>query len=384
MSRRTFPSLRRASRGFTLVELMIALLLGLFLLIALVSLLVSNVTTRSELDKIGRQIENGRYALQLISEDLQNSGYLGSAATTAFSIGIPIPCAAQVADLGFVPQTNPGTSSIPLPVYGLSAVPTTCVTNKLPYQAPDTAALLVTRVSTTAITTATMTAGETYLQVSNCATDKTPFAVGTSLAVIGGNNTPGAFDLMRKDCTTPEVLRKVIQRIYFVSSCDVCTGPGADNPPIPTLKMAEYVGGAMTFTPLVEGIENLQFDYGVDRDGDGAPDCYVSNPGSPPPSATSPSPTEVAACSLAPAYDWSVPATNWANVMAIRIHVLARATEASAGWSDGRKFEMGMALNTDGLAPFIGTVGPFPDAFKRHVYSAVARMYNASGQREQP
>jgi len=353
MTRRTVPSLRRTSRGFTLVELMIALLLGLFLVIALVSLLVSNVTTRSELDKTGRQIENGRYAIQLISEDLQNAGYLGAAATTAFATALPVICPAKMADLGYVPQTNPGTSTIPVPVYGFSAVPT-CVTN----HAANTAMVLLTRVRTQTDTVATMTAGETYLQVSNCATDTVPYAIGT---------TSASFGLTTKDCTKAEVLRKVVQRIYFVSSCNVCTGTGADT--TPTLKMAEYVAGAMTVTPLVEGIENLQFDYGVDMDGDGGPDCYVSDPGSP-------SATEVAACPVTtPAYDWTVPTTNWTNVMAIRIHVLARATENSPAWSDARKYDMGLA---------VGTVGPFKDAVKRHVYSAVARLYNGSGQREQP
>src|SRR6185312_5202608 len=55
-------------RGFTLVELMIGITLGLFIMIGLISLLVSNVASRSELDKSSRQIENGRYAVQLLRE----------------------------------------------------------------------------------------------------------------------------------------------------------------------------------------------------------------------------------------------------------------------------------------------------------------------------
>ena len=59
---------RSHSGGFTLVELMVGITLGLFLLIGLTSLMVSNVQTRSELDKSSRQIESGRYAIQLLSE----------------------------------------------------------------------------------------------------------------------------------------------------------------------------------------------------------------------------------------------------------------------------------------------------------------------------
>ncbi|QDL38916.1 PilW family protein [Rhodoferax sediminis] len=348
----------RASRGFTLVELMVAITLGLFILIGLISLLVSNVVSRSELDKSSRQIESGRYAIQLLSEDLQNAGYVGASGSSTFAGVNPTACPAAIANLGYVPQTSPGTSTVPLPLYALTAVPTGCA--GIINVQPNTAMLVVSRVNTNAVATTAKVSTETYLQVSSCATDTMPFAIGAGTAT---------FPLTQKNCTTPEFLHKVVQHIYFVATCDVCSGAGTDT--TPTLKMAEYVNGAMTITPLVEGIENLQFDYGVDMDGDGAPDCYISNP-------NAPSTTETAACPAAtPAYDWTTSAanatTNWSNVMAVRVHVLARNTEASAGWVDAKKYDMGLA---------IGQVGPFSDTVKRHVYSAVVRLYNGSGQRE--
>jgi type IV pilus assembly protein PilW len=346
------PTSRHASHGFTLIELMVAITLGLFILIGLVSLLVSTVVSRSELDKSSRQIENGRYAIRLLSEDLQNAGYFGALGSTAFAFAAPTDCPAQVANLAYVPQTNPGLSTVPLPLYGLATVSVPgCISKVM----ANTAMLVVSRVNTTPVVTTAKVANETYLQVSSCATDTTPFAIGTGAAT---------FTLTKKDCKTPEFLRKVVQHLYFVSTCNVCTGTGTDT--TPTLKMAEYVNGAMTIAPLVEGIENLKFDYGVDMDADGAPDCYTSNP-------TDPPATEIAACKTAfPSYVWTNATTNWSNVMAVRVHVLARNTEASAGWSDARKYDMGLA----------GQIGPFSDPFKRHVYSSVARLYNGSGQRE--
>jgi type IV pilus assembly protein PilW len=350
----------RSSRGFTLIELMVGITLGLFIMIGLISLLVSSAASRSELDKSSRQIESGRYAIQLLSDDLQHAGYLGASGTSAFAAVNPTACPAVIADLGYVPQTSPGTSTVPLPLYGLATVPTACagITNVR----PSTAMLLVSRVNTNAVATTAKAATETYLQVSNCATDAKPFAVDVGTA---------AFAMTKMDCTTPEDLHKVVQHIYFVATCNVCSGTGTDA--TPTLKMAEYVNGAMIVTPLVEGIENLQFDYGVDMDGDGAPDCYISDP-------NAPSATETATCpTTAPAYAWTTSAanatTNWSNVMAVRVHVLARNTEATGGWVDAKKYDMGLAL---------GQVGPFSDTVKRHVYSAVVRLYNGSGQREQP
>jgi type IV pilus assembly protein PilW len=335
---------------------MIAITIALFLVVGLVSLLVSNVVSRSELDKSSRQIESGRYATQLMSEDLQSAGYLGSSGViTSVTPVIPNACPAAVADLGYVAVASPGASSISLPLYGLSAAPG-CISNVM----ANTAMIVVSRVDTSPVTTAAPVAAETYLQVSNCSTDAQPF-------VIGAGNPVSVFILKKNDCATPEVLRKVIQHVYYVSTCDVCTGSGADT--TPTLKMAEYVNGAMTITPLTEGIESLQFDYGVDMNGDGAPDCYTSNPTSPPAG-------EIAACKTAfPAYVWTDATTNWSNVMAVRVHVLARNTETSSGWSDTRQYDMGLAK---------GLVGPFGDATKRHVYSAVVRLYNPAGQRETP
>ncbi|VTU16773.1 Tfp pilus assembly protein PilW [Variovorax sp. SRS16] len=347
----------RHHRGFTLVELMVALTLGLFLIIGLISLIVSTISTRSELDKSSRQIENGRYALELLSEDIQAAGFIGRTGSTAFNPVLPIACPTNIASLGYSAATNPGTSSVPLPIYGPSAAPS-CVSNVM----VGTAMLVVVRVSTNPVLApASAVATETYLQVSACGTDTVPFAIASGAST-------ASFNLMSKDCVSskPAPLRKVVQHLYYVSTCNVC---GTDT--TPTLKMAEYVNGAMTITPLVEGIENLQFDYGIDIDGNGSPDCYTSNPTSPPLAeiATSVCPQTT------PPYDWTIAANNWGNVMAVRIHVLARSTEGSAGWTDKRNYDLGLA---------VPAAGPFNDQIKRHVYSTVARLYNISGQREAP
>jgi len=378
-SRKASRRPRHHHRGFTLVELMVAITLGLFLMIGLISLIVSTVATRSELDKSSRQIENGRYALQLLSEDAQLAGYVGSTASTAFAMVAPVACptlpltpttAQMAAQLGYSATANPGKSSVPYPLFGLSAVPS-CVTNAK----PGTGMLVVTRVSTTALPIASAVAGETYLQVSNCSSDNLPFVIA-----LGASSTTSnlqLFNLQQKDCvaTTVAFLRKVMQHVYFVSTCNVCAGTGADT--TPTLKVAEYLKdpttGAMTMTitPLVEGIEDVQFDYGIDMDGDGSPDCYTSNPDNPPATEVAP-----AVCPQpATPYDWTVAANNWSNVMAVRIHVLARNIDATAGWPEARTYDMGLAKPG---------AGPFNDSYKRHVYSTVARLYNGSGQRETP
>ena len=359
MSPRRILIIKSGDRGFTLVELMVAVTLGLFLLIGLVSLLVSTVNSRSELDKTTRQIDNGRYALQVLSENIQLAGYVGATATTAFDTVQPVACPSALADLGYEAQTSPGTSKVPYPVFRLGSTPS-CIGDVL----SGTAMLLLTRVHTSAVPVASAVATERYLQVSTCSSDLVPFAVAAGSGA-------SAFNLMLKGCESSKLapLRKIVQQIYFVSSCNNC-GTGGDS--TPTLKVAEYKNGTMSVTPLVEGVENLQFDYGIDMDGNGSPDCYTSNPSAPPAAEI-----DVAVCpqTTPTAYAWTNADTNWNNVMAVRVHVLARNLDGSAGWTDTRNYDLGLA---------VPAAGPFNDRIKRHVYSTVARLNNASGQRETP
>jgi type IV pilus assembly protein PilW len=164
------------------------------------------------------------------------------------------------------------------------------------------------------------------------------------------------FTLFNKDATTAAPIRKYHVHIYFVSPCSVpagggsvCTGAADDGGrPRPTLKRLELkkVGGALAWeiAPLVEGIENLQIDYGIDTDGDGAPNgAYVTAP------ATVP---------------------EWQNVVAVRLNVLARNLEPKDG-ADTKQYDMGVA----------GLITP-GDNYRRHVYNAVVRIVNPSARRE--
>jgi type IV pilus assembly protein PilW len=174
-------------------------------------------------------------------------------------------------------------------------------------------------------------------------------------------SAPSVYVLKQKDGVTAAELRTYVEHIYFLSPCNIyaggattCTSAADNGSPVPTLKRLEMtvVAGAATLTtvPLVDGIQNLQFDYGIDNTGvagargDGTPSAPVAAPG----------------------------VTGWPNVMAVQINLLARNADPSSGYVDGKTYNMGIA----------GTVGPFSDAYKRHVYSTNVRVINPSEQRE--
>jgi len=350
-----------SAQGLTLVELLIALGLGVFILIGIISLLISVSHTRVEVDKTSEQIENGRYALQLLSDDLRNAGFYGVPQPLAEINTVPNPCnsAATIIanDFGYIAAKI----KIPVPVFGYasgSPLPTTCLSNPQ----PNSEALVIHQVGTTPVTVASLGNSNTapHVQISaNTAIDSQTLKVGKTT-----NDFTALPQLHKKDGSLADV-RPYSVRTYYLSSCDNC----AANDGIPTLKVAELVNGAVQVTSLVEGIEDIHFDYGIDLIGsdgtsatqDGAPDCYVSDPGV----ATAP-----ASCTLG---TWTAASpNNWVNVTSVRIHLLARGIKSTATWTDTRSYDLGRAARS----------GPFNDNFKRQVFTLVVAIRNVSGARE--
>ncbi len=354
----------RLQAGMSLIELMIAIAIGLALLAGLSSLYVSTSKARAEFNKTSEQVENGRFALQSITRDIEMAGFYGrtSQPLTTSSYALPDPCATAPASMGF--STTPALT-FPLPVYAPSLATTVlpCLATTLPNMRTGAEVMTVSYVSGSV--TATPSGAEYYLQRSGCETDTVPMVY---------SNTASAFTLHNKaavaggTCSTSSSaeLRKYVERSYYVATCDVCSGTGADT--TPTLKIAEFVNGAINVSSLVTGIEDVHYSYGVDLDNNGSPDCYVDNP-----SDTSAVPATCATAVTAAAYPWTASATaNWANVTAVRVNLLSRNLDNTAGWTDTRSYDLGRtAVN-----------GPYGDHYKRHVYGTVARVWNTGGQRE--
>lgn len=329
--------------GLSLVELMISITIGLILLAGMTTLIVQQSGTRAELEKASREIENGRYATQILREDIEHAGLYGEYSPPNGTVySIPNPCISDSTGWSTAPQ-------VPVAIYGYPGgaadpTPTTC----LPNYKPNTAILVVRRTPTVPVSVANGTS--TYIQVSRCNTSTVPFMTGT-----------GGFNLMQKDCTTPALLNQYLVNIYYISVCDVCTGARTDT--IPTLKLVQ--NGAAP-TPMVEGIENMQFDFGIDNVSplDGSPDSYTNTPAM----------------------------TDWQNVMAVRINLLARNNDPTPGYADSKTYSLGGAGTVGpfnaapySLSPACGGTASYPQLcnYKRHVYSEVVRVINSSGRREQ-
>lgn len=382
------PLLRHSLRGFSLIELMLAMTIGLLILAGLTTVFVNSSQSYAELRKTSEQIENGRYAVEFLTQDIRHAGFYGEfALLPAAPSSLPDPCTAPSA--GAVSATT--NAGLALPVQGYPAasftasasVPTDCdVSSLIPSEnlMAGSDILVVRRADSNALaitgtTSASTTADAVYLQTT---ATEAQIQLGSGGTIDSTENAAGSTStLFRRDMTVvasgtpvayPQIaakIRKYRTHIYFVAPCSVpdgggtvCTGSADDNGrPIPTLKRLEMgASGGFTIVPIAEGIQAIRFEYGIDDSpatadpgtgliGDGYPDAYVHAPS----------------------------AAQFSNAIAVRIYVLARNSSPTNGYTDDKTYTLGTATTTQA-----------DDNYKRHVYGSETRIVNAAGRREIP
>jgi type IV pilus assembly protein PilW len=335
------------SMGFSLVELMVALVIASLLLVALTVMFVNTSNARNEIDKSSRQIETGRYAMQVLADEIRHAGYYGplaNAPTTTLT-ALPDACSTTLANV---------RGGLAMPVQGYAGAANAaaldpgnlaCLNAAAGYK-PSTAVLVVRRVDTT-LSAAAATAGFFNIQVSGCAGDASRYVLDADTAgtfTLHSNGSPGCTPIT----TAPAAkLTPFYQRIFYISTCSGadCTASGADT--VPTLKRIDITPtGAAAPKAIVDGIENLQIDYGIDTTvtpGDGSPDIYKNPP---------------------------LTFAEWQNVMAVRLHVLARNIETSPSFTETKTYVLGAV-----------SVSP-TDSYHRHAYNELVRLNNPAGRRE--
>jgi len=188
------------------------------------------------------------------------------------------------------------------------------------------------------------------------------------------------------DCTTEAERRQFVSNIYYVRDFAVTAGDG-----IPTLMRSQFdldsTGTTLTqqpAVPFIEGIQAFRVEFGIDdvsrpfaASPNGAPVNYVqavqwedakvrniaTNRGD-----GSPDGAFIRCAAATPCT-----ADELMNVTAVKLYVLARSLEPSRGYTDSKTYDLGDT-----------TLGPFNDAFKRHLFVTTVRLPNVAGRRLTP
>lgn len=360
------------SGGMSLVELMIALTISSALMLGLTATFKNSSDAQRALEKSGQLIENGRYASNLLYEDLRHAGYYGH----FFLLGTPpaaLPDPCETTSLVRLREAM----AMPVQVYKAASLTARPVITSTPNNTCDTDLLeddnlqpgsdiLIIRRADTSVFTGTPNENEVYIQSNSRVAN---LLLGNPASDVPVESADGVTTNLKKypgKATSVDIAdtRKYRVHVYFIAPCSIGSGTGgvctnADDD-IPTLKRLELgtdgTDTAMNIVPLVEGVEYMKFEYGVDNspsdinaltglEGDGTPDVYVSSP-------------TLAQLPL---------------VVSIRIHLLARATSAISGYRDEKQYVLA------GI-----TIPATNDEFTRHVFMSEVRSMNLGGRREIP
>jgi type IV pilus assembly protein PilW len=332
---------RTLQRGFSLVELMVAMLLSLVLLAGALSILYSSKVTYSESDRIARLQEAGRTVVELILRDSRAAGYTGCARPIragSFVNNLPNPngllwnfeqpifgydgsagAFTPAIDAALIPDATPDSDVIVLrtnregqPSFRLNAAVTSAGVGTLSVDRPSGA---------------TVPAGQTMV-ISDCR-GAAAFVAG---AFAGATPTTATINYAGTLTRTFEIDARVTTVdtvIYYVRPSTSGLGPA----------LWRRVGAADP-EPLIEGVENLQVLYGVDTNNDLLVDQY-----------------DTAAAVNA--------ANNWNRVIALTLSILVRTENETNFDTDARTYNL------------LGQVkGPFNDRRQRSVFTTTVVLRN--------
>lgn len=378
MKRALFSSGIKASQGFNLVELMVAMVLGLLITGSLVTLYADLTYNSGEMRKVTQQIEGGRFAVQLLQKNLSHAGFWDGyvpqfddftfqGVPADVPTSVPDPCLAYSVANWTAAYKN---SLITLPVQVYEDIPASCSGGPT-YKLANTDVLIVRHLETCIPGVGTCTAasaGELLFQSSRCDSE------GAYDYVLGIQGTD-TFGLTQRDCTTAATARRFTSTIYYIRDYAVTIGDG-----IPTLMRSqlEFSGGNLehqTPVPLVEGVESFKVELGIDSVGDsGAASDYTvainwTDPDTPANRGDGAADGAFIRCTTA------VPCTvaQLMDTVVVKVYMLMRTVDDTSGYTSDKTYNLGST-----------TLGPFSDNFKRHVYASTIRLTNVSNRRETP
>ena len=305
------PSTSR-NGGFSIIELMVALTIGLLIVAAM----LQNLTVASGSNRTNARVAefqgNGRFATDFLRREIQHAGFagvswthltlLGTTGTTDYGCGNGF--AAKITEsISGANDTNDAfdfANCIPDANYARGDI---LVLRRADLEAIPT---------TTTLSATNLYFRSEYLQGSVFVGPTRP----TSL------QTPVADYLLRTD-------------VYYISKW---TNSSTESPQVPALyRMTLGSGPLMTPQLVASNIENMQVQYGVESFGNTR--FYEAN---------------------------NVPASEWTNVVAIRLWLLARSTSVEPGYNN--------ASASYAMGPETVNIGSTGDGFQRQVFPLVVQI----------
>lgn len=318
--------------GFSLVELMIAMTLGLVLATGLISIFVNNRHSFNRDDVLLSMQDDARQAIRELTNDLTMAGFwadllLPASVVPDGSLAVGTDCGPAAAVDWIYQTVTPGTTQS----QSLSTV--------------DNATVASANASFSCIG-AEIVPGTDIIAIKRVAGARAPMVLTDDTVYLRTNGTVGL--LFQEPAGVPPTVPvpapfttwEYRPSIYYIRNFAITAGDG-----IPTLcrKVLEFDSPPTMVTEcLAQGIEDLQLEYGLDTNDDGTPNVYLPNP----------TPVQMQ------------------TVVSAKIYVLARSIESDIKYTNEKSYSIS---NAPLYEP--------NDNFYRRVFSIVVSMRNLKSLR---
>lgn len=324
---------QRKSQGFTLVELMIALSLGLVLFAGVMSVFVGMRTTAAETSSYGELQENGRFAVSVLTEDLLRQNFWGDLSGT-FSQSSLVATPASPGNECIGEGVNNAT--FPQNIGPFRTLWGQTLTNKtdnplgcfsMPKGTQTMVGSDVIQFKRVIASPKVATSPDNYYLTANLTTGGI-FASGSAAPTIENSR-----------------LWQYQHHVYYIREEPV----GGDF--VPVLMQGRLANFNMNFSPVIDGIEKIRFMYGVDTDmapelpGYGVVNAFISAD--------------------------NMTQSLWDNatgsrILAVKVFVLARSIRADNKYTNTNSYQLGDLTYT------------VNDNYRRLLFSSTITLYNSS------
>lgn len=250
-------------KGMTLIELMVALAIGVFLMLGAVTVFMQGRTTFRITESVSRLQENGRFALDALEQDVRMAQFWGltnhAEAITGRAAESPIDTTGALSACGAtwvidldnsIAATNNGYAWPACPGNNVDA---------------GSDSFVVRRVGENEWTPAQVNSADTPAG--------TLFVLSRRGSKIDGRIFVKGDTLGDYNMDTDEIHQLVVDG-YYVSTQSATSFPDLAGVPqnVPSLRMQTLVASAIEDRELITGVEDMQIQFGIDTDPPGAPD----------------------------------------------------------------------------------------------------------------
>lgn len=274
------------NKGMSLIELLIAMTIGMLLMLGAVTLFSNNKRIYREVNSMGRLQENARFAIEILIRDIRMAGYSGCADNISnvtndvngssnddnlYSFQNAVEGSESAANWQPSNSTDQ-TANIVATTDGITIryLKPSGITVDNPFT-PQTAAAFFTNtpdgLSIGQVVAVTDCSDADVFQITNLQSSS---STKTTVTHNSGTGTPGnTSGTLSKTYSDDAQFLILVSRRYYVADLD---GDGISG-------LYRQENTETTGTELIEGVERMEILYGVDNDLDTVADSYVNAAG---------------------------------------------------------------------------------------------------------